>query len=288
MITYFFLLVFSVLAFFPIFWMAMTSIKPESEWVSVPVVWLPSPPTVYNFIYLLASFGGAFFSTTSGSSAVESLSFNPVALKPFGDSLFLASVSAVLAIILGIFAAYSMSRFKTGGASMPFFVLMFRMFPPVAVIVPIVITYATLHLLDTYYGMIIAYTGFTLPFAVWFIKGFFDAVPREIDEAARVDGCSLFQVLFKSVLPLIKGGVAVTALFLFILNWSDFQIALLLTSGSIVTIPVSLADRTALYGQLYGPMAAMGTIALIPVLIFGIAIQKYLVRGFTLGAFKGT
>jgi multiple sugar transport system permease protein len=94
--------------------------------------------------------------------------------------------------------------------------------------------------------------------------------------------------LFKAVLPLIRGGVAVTALFLFILNWSDFQIALLLTSGSIITIPVSLSERTALYGQLYGPMAAMGMIALLPVLIFGILIQKYLVRGFTLGAFKGT
>jgi multiple sugar transport system permease protein len=287
MVKYACLLVTSLFCLFPIFWTLMTSIKPQSQWVSVPIVWIPSSPTVFNYVYLLSSFGGAYFTTLSSNAPVQ-LGFSPEALKPFADSLFLSTVSAVAAIILGIFAAYSMSRYKTGGASMPFFVLMFRMFPPVAVIVPIVIMYSTFRLVDTYFGLIIAYTGFTLPFAVWFIKGFFDAVPREIDEAARVDGCKSSQVLFKAVLPLIKGGVAVTALFLFILNWSDFQIALLLTSGSIITIPVSLSERTALYGQLYGPMAAMGMIALVPVLIFGILIQKYLVRGFTLGAFKGT
>jgi multiple sugar transport system permease protein len=166
-----YLLVVSLFSLFPIFWTLMTSLKPESQWVSVPIVWIPSSPTFFNYVYLLSAFGGAYFSTLSSGSFVQ-LGFNPQSLKPFADSLFLSTVSAVAAIILGIFAAYSMSRYKTGGASMPFFVLMFRMFPPVAVIVPIVIMYSTLRLVDTYPGLIIAYTGFTLPFAVWFIMLF--------------------------------------------------------------------------------------------------------------------
>jgi len=284
LLTYLALALISIFLLFPIFWMASTSVKPEGSWVTIPPVWFPSNPTLYNYQYVLGSFGSAYFATTSGFS---SLAFSLESLKPFFDSLILASVSSVAAVLLGVFAGYTISRHKTGGASMPFFILMFRMFPPITVIVPVLIMYSTLRLIDTYLGMMIAYTGFTLPFAVWFMKGFFDGIPREIDEAAITDGCSLFQAFWKAVLPLAKGGLIVTALFMFILDWSDFQIALLLTGGNIVTIPVSISERTALYGQLYGPMAAMGMIALVPVFIFGMLIQGYLVRGFTFGAFKG-
>ncbi len=161
------------------------------------------------------------------------------------------------------------------------------MFPPIAIIIPVMIMWAALRMVDTWYGLVIIYGVVTFAFVVWLMKSFFDEVPRELDEAAIVDGASYWGAFFKVVLPLAKGGIAATALFVFILNWSDFLVALFLTNRNWVTIPVFLNRLvTAETGTQYGPKAALGVIALIPVLLFGIMIQKYLVRGLTFGAVK--
>jgi multiple sugar transport system permease protein len=149
------------------------------------------------------------------------------------------------------------------------------------------IMWAAFRLIDTWYGLVLIYGVITFPFVVWLMKSFFDDVPRELDEAAIVDGSSHWSAFFKVVLPLVKGGLATTALFVFILNWSDFLVALLLTNKDWVTIPVFLNRLvSAETGQQYGPKAALGVVAAIPPIIFGIMIQQYLVRGLTFGAIK--
>ena len=171
--------------------------------------------------------------------------------------------------------------------SLSFSILQLRFFPPMAILISVMIMWSAFKLVDTWYGVALIYGVVTFPFVVWLMKSFFDDVPRELDEAAIVDGSSNWSAFFKVVLPLVKGGLASTALFVFILNWSDFLIALLLTNRKWVTIPVFLNTLvTADAGAQHGPKAALGLIAAVPVIVFGIAIQKYLVRGLTFGAIK--
>jgi ABC-type glycerol-3-phosphate transport system permease component len=171
--------------------------------------------------------------------------------------------------------------------SLSFSILQLRMFPPMAILIPVMIMWSALRLNDTWYGLSFVYGVVTFPFVVWLMKSFFDEVPRELDEAAIVDGSSYWRAFFKVVLPLVKGGLATTALFVFILNWSDFLIALLLTSRTWGTIPVFLNGLvSAEVGAQHGPKAALGLIAIIPPVVFGLLIQQYLVRGLTFGAIK--
>lgn len=182
----------------------------------------------------------------------------------------------------------AMGRFYKGQVgSLAFSILQLRMFPPMAILIPVMIMWSAFRLIDTWYGLTLVYAVVTFPFVVWLMKSFFDEVPRELDEAAIVDGSSNWGAFVKVVLPLVKGGLASTGLFVFILNWSDFLVALLLTNRHWPTIPVFLNTLVSSeIGAQHGPKAALGLLAVIPPIVFGIAIQKYLVRGLTFGAIK--
>jgi multiple sugar transport system permease protein len=185
--------------------------------------------------------------------------------------------------------ARGLARIYTRGpvGSLSFSILQLRFFPPMAIMIPVMIMWSAFKFVDTWYGVTLIYGVITFPFVVWLMKSFFDDVPRELDEAAIVDGSSRWGAFFKVVLPLVKGGLASTALFVFILNWSDFLVALLLTNRKWTTIPVFLNTLvTADAGAQHGPKAALGLLAAIPVIVFGLLIQKYLVRGLTFGAIK--
>jgi multiple sugar transport system permease protein len=194
--------------------------------------------------------------------------------------------------LLGIGADQVIGRllaryYKGPAGSLAFSILQLRMFPPMAIVIPVMIMWSTLRLIDTWYGLVAIYGVVTFPFVVWLMKSFFDEVPRELDEAAIVDGSSNWGAFFKVVLPLVKGGLASTALFVFILNWSDFLVALLLTNRNWPTIPVFLNTLVSSeIGAQHGPKAALGLLAVIPPVVFGLLIQRYLVRGLTFGAIK--
>ncbi len=156
-----------------------------------------------------------------------------------------------------------------------------------AVLIPVMIMWTFIGAMDSWWGLSLIYGIVTLPFSFWLMKAFFDEVPREIEEAALVEGCSWFRVFWKITLPMVKGAIASTTLFVFILCWSDYLIALLLTQKEWVTIPVFMNSlATAMTGQMYGAKAALGLIAAVPPVVLGIMTQKFLVRGLTFGAIK--
>jgi len=274
-LKYILVLVLALAFFFPVYWIFTMAFKPYVEWTAAAgkIYWYPNNPTLDNF-------------RTIFSKQLNMNAMSETAVRPIINSLIVSIVGTIIAMVAGVLAAYGISRFKAGG-SLPFSLLQLRMFPPIAIIIPIMIMWAFLRMIDKWYGLVIIYGVVTLPFATWLMKTFFDDIPNELNEAAVVDGCSNLGAFLKVVLPLARGGIASTALFVFILNWSDFLIALVLTDRRWTTIPVHISKlQSALVGQLYGPKAALGLIAAVPPIVLGILIQKYLVRGLTFGAIK--
>ncbi len=160
------------------------------------------------------------------------------------------------------------------------------MMPPVAAIIPIYIIMRNLHLLDTPWSLVITYLTFNLPFAVWLMRSFFREIPREIEESALVDGCSDFSAFRKIALPLAAPGLAATGILTFIFSWNEFLFALILTGNKAVTLPVGIIGYMKETGINWGYMTAGGVLALIPVIVFTILVQKHLVKGLTMGAMK--
>jgi multiple sugar transport system permease protein len=263
---------------FPLYWTITMAFKPAAEW-NPPgkIVWFPEEPTLDNFQSVLGIQESGRFLTSASRDASG----------PIKNSLIASVGGTALALVVGIFAAYGIARFRAGGRLLPFQILQLRMFPPVAIIIPVLIMWVYLGLQDTVHGLVLIYGAVTFPFVVWLVRSFFQETPREIAEAAIVDGCTHWGAFFKAVLPQVKGGIAATALFVFILNWSDFLIALILTQENARTAPVYLNSlQSSAQGQEYGRQAALGMILILPPAILGLAIQRYLVRGLTFGAIK--
>lgn len=274
-----------VIAFFPIFWLISTSFKPIDEWQKFPPVWISSQPTLQNYRIVFAPAAAQEFAAKQKGAIGYKVSGS--AWKAFGDSAIIATAATALSVLFGMLAAYSIVRFKTGGDSYPFQFLTVRMFPPIAVVVPMVVLFSMLRLSDTYFGLILAYTAFTLPFSIWMIRSFIEEVPEELEGAAVIYGMRPLNAFLKVTFPLIQGGVLATALFVFILNWSEFLFALTLTTGHVVTVTLQVANYvSASSGKLYGVQAAMGTVSTLPVIFFGYVIQRHLVRGLSFGAIK--
>lgn len=263
----------------PVFWLLSISFKPPIEWQAFPPTLFPKNPTFNNYIVL-------FRPEAPKGPAAEMLRVTEPVTKSFINSLIIVPIATAISVTVGFLAAYAVARFRVGGAFMPFFVLTTRMFPPVAFAVPLLVYYRWLRLIDTPIGLIIIYAGFTLAFSLWMTKGFIEGVPRHVEEAAILDGASPWRVLFTITLPLVKGGLAATTLFVFILNWTEFLYALIFTSTRSVTVPVQLSHYVGAVGRFYGPQAALGVVASVPVVILGYLIQRYLVTGFSFGLIR--
>ena len=257
-------IVFVVILFPPIM-MFLTSIKTELDALSFPLKWI-FQPTIQNYAEVFRT------------SPLISYAIN---------SLIVASLNTGVCLVIGSLAAYGLSRFTFRGAeNLAFWILSVRMMPPVAAIIPIYIIMKNLHILDTVWCLIIIYLTFNLPFVIWMLKGFFDEVPRETEESALIDGCSEFAVFRKIALPLIAPGLAATAILAFIFSWNEFLFALILTGTRAVTLPVGILGYMKETGINWGYMTAGGVLALTPVILFTMLVQKHLVKGLTLGALK--
>jgi multiple sugar transport system permease protein len=265
------------LVLFPLFWILSTSLKSIGEWLTYPPIFIPEKPAVENYLSIFT--GGAL-----GGGFVARV---PNVTNSIISSAICSVGGTALSIIIGLLAAFGISRHRMGGEFFPIFLLAARMAPPIVAAIPLLILYSMIGLVDTYLGLILAYACFTSPYSTWMIASFIEEVPRDLEEAAQVDGMSTLETHFKVTLPLIKGGIAATALFVFILNWSEFLLALTLTHEKILTIPVQVKAFFTYSGQLYGPQSAFGVIAIIPLIIFSLLIQKHLVRGLTFGAIRG-
>jgi multiple sugar transport system permease protein len=279
---------------FPLFWMISTSFKDAGEWVAWPPHWLPYRPKLHNYAQIFAF--GALDPTLSRQATEQAFTI----WKGLGDAVLVCTTASLLALLLGTFLAYAISRFKVGGPYFRHTILMIRMIPPIVVAISILIYYAIIipyatsallgvriSLFDTYVGLILIYAVTTLPFVIWMMLTFIDEVPYTLEHAARLMGARRRQIVGRIVLPLVASGMVVTFLFVFILNWAEFLLALTLTHPKVTTLTVLLNKfQSASEGRLYGPQAAIGTIVTIPVVVLGLLIQKHLVKGFSFGTIR--
>ena len=257
-------------ALVPVYWMLTISLKSEVDQFSVPPKWLAFTPT-------LAHYADAFVERSFGRYLLT--------------SALVAVLSTACALVLGTLAAYGLARFRLPArlnTRVALWILSTRMFPPIVTAVPLFLLMSDLQLLDTVASLVIVYTALNLPFVVWMMRGFFQEIPRELEEAARVDGDSRLGALRRVILPLVAPGLAATAVFCLIISWNEFLFALTLTqTDNAMTLPVGLAGRVTQYEIEWGVMSAAGVVAMIPILVFALAVQRYLVRGLSLGAVKG-
>lgn len=288
------LIAWTLLIMFPIYWMLQTSFKDSGEWVSWPPHWVPHDPTLKNYEQIFT------FDVQQSGVAREATEQPFSVWAPLADSLIICTVSSLIALFMGTFLAYSISRFNVGGKRFRHSVLMVRMIPPIVIAIPLLMYYAVIipyvsesvfgvrwSLFDTRFGLGALYVTVSLPFVIWMMLAFIDEVPYTLEHAARMMGASRMYTLWKIVLPLVASGMVVTFLFIFILNWAEFLLALTLTHPEVETLPVLLNKfQSASEGRLYGPQAAIGTVITIPVVILGILIQKHLVKGFSFGMMR--
>jgi multiple sugar transport system permease protein len=250
---------------FPVYWLFIISFKTPDEIFAFPPVWYPASIQFGNYAVLFKD-GDAW---------------------TVWNSLVLASVSTLIAMILGTLAAYSLVRFKTGGENLAVWIISQRMMPPVAIVFPLFLLYVYLGWVDSYFGLIILYTAFSLPYVIWMMRGYIEDIPLELEESALVDGCSRWEVLWKVVFPMARSGLFATAVFTFIFAWNDFLFALVLTRTEVTTYTVQVTHYFGGQSNFWAKIAAMSVLGTIPVFFTVAVMQRYLVRGISMGAVKG-
>ncbi len=264
------LIVALVFFLFPVVWMILTSFKTNAEFFSNPPVFIPHQWTLTNYFNSMRM-------PPEGRGGIQGLR----------DSLIISLATMIVTLVVGSLAAYSFARYRTGGENLSFWVLSTRMFPPVASALPLFLLFKQFRLLDTHMALIIANTIFCLPFVIWLLKGFFEDLPIELEEAALIDGASPFGAFLQIAVPLVAPGLVATALFSFIFTLNEFMFALLFTRSDVRTLTIIVPSLVGGHEILWGEIAAVGTVAIIPGVLLALLLQRYLVRGLTLGAVKG-
>jgi multiple sugar transport system permease protein len=250
--------------FFPIFWLCLTAFKVARDAYSTKIIF---QPTFDNFIHIFSA----------------PYSFGPLVL----NSLVVSCLTIAIAIPLATMTAYALSRDTLKGKNVLLvWILSSQFVPPVVVVLPFYGLFRSLQLLDTRTALVILNLSFVLSFAIWMIKGFIDALPAEIEEAAVVDGCNQFQTLLRVTLPLIMPGIITAAVFCFIQSWNEFLFALIITEKHATTLQVGLMSLFGDRGIIWEAMAAAGLIIMIPIFVLSITIRKHFIQGLTMGAGK--
>jgi multiple sugar transport system permease protein len=250
---------------FPVYWLFSISFKTPAEIFHFPPVWYPQSIQFANYQVLFKD-GDAI---------------------TVWNSLVLAGVSTVIAMLLGTMAAYSLVRFKTGGENLAVWIISQRMMPPIAIVFPIFLLYVWFGWVDSYHGLIILYTAFSLPYVTWMMRGYIEDIPVELEESALVDGCTRWQVLWRVVFPMARTGLFATAVFTFVFAWNDFLFALVLTRTEVITYTVQVTHYFGGQSNFWAKIAAMSVLGTVPVFFTVATLQRYLVRGISMGAVKG-
>ena len=254
---------------FPLFWWGLNSIKPaHAIFENFSVNWFDFTPTLDNYRVTLAGEGPAFFASR----------------QAILDTLLVAMGATLLTLVTALPAAFALSLIHFTSKRLIFlWVLFHRILPPIAILVPLVFTYSQVGLRDTRAGVILAHAAVNLPFAILLLKSFLDDVPREVGEAATIDGATRLTCFTRIYVPLVKGGIAATAVLCFIFSWTEFLMALFLTN-SIRLLPVQLS---LVVTQTWGFTSALSTASILPAFLFVLLVQRHLVRGLTMGLTKG-
>lgn len=254
--------------FWPILWMIISSLKTSSNMIKNPPQIIPSPITLEHFAAL-------------GESGML--------LKFYINSIIVSSLTVVLSLLVGIPASYIFSRFKFKGSNyMLLFFLASQMIPWTLLVISLYIIFFNMHLINTYLGLILAHTTLTLPFIIWMMKGFFDSIPRELEEAAYVDGCGRLKTLTQIIIPVAIPGVITAAIYSFLVSWSDLLFGLtLMNENRMRTLPAGIAmSYIGEFEYQWGDMMAAALAVSVPVIIIFMFLQNYLVKGLTAGALK--
>lgn len=264
-----FLLIFTAL---PMAWMVITSLKTQLAALQYPPQWWPEEVTFENYLRLLSpnnAIGHEF-------------------LQYFWNSLYVSILSTILGVVVAVPAAYAFSRFRFPGRQALFFsVLLRNMFPAVVFLMPLFLMMKWLGLVNTHGSLILTYLTFGLPLSIWLLKGFYDNIPPQLEQAARIDGATRFQAFFHIVMPLSSPGIIATAIYAFIMAWNEYVYALtFLNSKEMLTLPVGLQRFFAEYATDWPGLMAASFIMSVPVVVLFLVLQKYFVRALTEGAVK--
>lgn len=262
--------------FFPVTWLVSASLSTQVDLFAVPPHWIPQHPTLQNYLEILIP--GLASGAVPRTFAVSLL-----------NSLKIASAVTVICLVLGSLAAYALVRvpFRHNHA-IQIGILGSRMIPEVSLIIPLFILASSLQLVNKPIILIISYLSFALPYAIWMMATFFETVPIEMEEAARLDGCSRLGILWNVVLPISSPGLVSTAMFIFLVAWDEFFYALIFTSTlASKTVPVAMSEFVGRYATNINGMMAGGVIAALPPIVLGLIFQRYIVSGMTAGAVKG-
>ena len=272
---------------FPLFWWALSSIKPYTAIFNKDgPVYVDFQPTLENYRVTLLGRSRIESTLESGGTSGAGGGSSYDSRQTILDSVIVAVSSTVLTIVLATLASYALSRLPMRGKQhFIFWILSQRFMPPIAAVIPIMFMFRDMHLLDTLAGLTFAHTLINIPIAVLLLKSFFDDVPKDIDEAAMIDGATRLQTFRRIILPMVKGGIAATAVLCFIFSWTEFLLSLYLTT-SIRTLPVKISTFVTSTGTEWGFITALGTSAIVPSFIFILLVQRHLVRGLTLGSLK--
>ncbi len=255
----------SVVFLFPIAWLVLNSFKLPSEMLEIS---LPTQPTLVNYSNVLGTF--------------------PVG-RYLRNSLFVALSSTFFSLIFGSLAAYGFTRYRFfGRRTMLVSTLLMRMLPAMAIGIPLFIMFSRLRMTNTFSGLIIAHVAVQLPLIIWIMLGFLEDISVELAEAGMVDGCNRLTVLYRIILPLATPGLAVAAIFAFLVSWNDFGLALILISTpDLLTMPVGMANMNLMYGVRWDSLSTAAVMYIVPTVIMALLLQRYIVRGLTMGAVKG-
>lgn len=256
---------FAIWCLFPIYWLLLTSLKQPIDVAARPPQFIFTP-SVQNYALAL---------------------HDPAVWRLFQASTIVALGSTFLVLLIGVPTAYVLARYRfAGNADFGFWILTTRMTPPVAVLIPFFVMYVHTGLLDTHIGLIIAHVAMNLSIVVWLMKGFFEDLPQECEEAAFMDGASYFQAFYQICLPLAMPGIAAAGILAFLFSWNEFLFALVLADSAVRTVPVGLYGFVGYQQIQWGSLSAAAILMLLPVLAFVALFQRQLIRGLTMGAIK--